>query len=63
MNKYAVVKAIVAIIVEQDMGAKNRAAFIEKCWKGGDYVFFNDNFTEYLDMIAEVETEMMEVDR
>ncbi len=60
MNKYAVVKAIVAVIVEQDMGAKKRAAFIEKCWKGGDYAFFND-ISEYLDMIAEVETEITEM--
>ena len=61
MNKHEVAKAIAGVIISQEMGAKKRAAFIEKSWNGGDYVFFNDNFTEYLDMIAEAE--MMEVDR
>ncbi len=63
MDKYAVAKAVAGVIINQDMGAKKRAAFIEKCWNGGDYAFFNDNFTEYLDMIGEAEADAMEVEQ
>lgn len=58
-KKSLVANAVAGIIIAQDMGAKKRAAFIEKCWSGGDYVFFNDNFTEYLDMIGEFEMDML----
>lgn len=58
-KKCLVAKAVAGVIIAQDMGTKKRAAFIEKCWSGGDYVFFNDNFTEYLDMIGEFEMDML----